>query len=67
MRCVTIVIVVTCWIIVDRVGTFILIVQKVPIQFEESNRYRIYGPRNTDRRYGEALFIILRNKNGHLF
>ena len=29
-------------------------------------RYRSYGPRNTDRWYGEALFIILRNKNGYL-
>ena len=67
VRCITIVIVVTFWIIVDRVGAFIPIAQTVPIQFEERNRYHRYGQKNTDRRYGEALFIILRNKNGHLF
>ena len=66
MICITIVIVATCWIIVDRVSAFIMIAKTVPIQLEERNRYRSYGPQNTDRRYGEALFIILRNKNGYL-
>ena len=62
VRCITIVIVVTCWIIVDNVGAFILIAQTVPIQFEERNRYRSYVPWNIDRQYVKALFIILRNK-----